>query len=116
MRFKVDENLPESAADVLRRAGHDAETVRQEGLSGCRDADLYARAVAEGRALVTLDLDFADIRTYPPGSGPGVVVVRLRSQAVPSILGALTRFVSVIEREALQGHLWIVQDDRIRVA
>lgn len=30
MRFKVDENLPAEIADLLRAAGHDADTVNDE--------------------------------------------------------------------------------------
>jgi predicted nuclease of predicted toxin-antitoxin system len=115
VRFKLDENLPEDACEILRLAGHDAETVREEGLSGTSDADLAARAMQERRALVTLDLDFADIRAYPPAIYPGLVVLRPRNQATPSILRALTRVIATLDRETLSGHLWIVQDDRIRV-
>jgi hypothetical protein len=34
LKFKVDENLPEVAAKMLREAGYDAETVLSEGLGG----------------------------------------------------------------------------------
>ena len=71
LKFKVDENLPEIAAKLLREAGFDAETVLSEELGGSPDSVLAAVCLAEGRALVTLDLDFSDIRTYPPGDYPG---------------------------------------------
>jgi hypothetical protein len=34
MRFKIDENMPEDAARILRGAGHDADTLREEQLVG----------------------------------------------------------------------------------
>jgi hypothetical protein len=37
MRFKIDENLPIDAAELLAAAGHDAHTVLQEGLGGNPD-------------------------------------------------------------------------------
>jgi len=37
VRVKIDENLPESAVRVVRAAGHDVDTVRDEGLVGATD-------------------------------------------------------------------------------
>ncbi len=34
MKFKLDENLPASAAAILASAGHDADTVIAEHLAG----------------------------------------------------------------------------------
>ena len=66
MRFKVDENLPIEIAKLLRDAGHDALTVQEQRLGGGSDPDIAAVCKEENRALVTLDVDFGDIRSYPP--------------------------------------------------
>ena len=76
LRFKLDENLPRRIESALRDLGHDVETALSEGLAGASDPDLLAACIAEHRVLVTLDLDFADIRAYPPGSHRGVWVLR----------------------------------------
>ena len=68
MRIKLDENLPDGAADVLRAAGHDAVTVLDQGMGGGVDPVIAEVCKRESRALVTLDLDFADIRAYAPAS------------------------------------------------
>jgi predicted nuclease of predicted toxin-antitoxin system len=67
MKFKIDENLPFEAARTWRQAGYDAETVADEGLSGSADETIADRISDEARVLLTLDLDFANIRAYPPG-------------------------------------------------
>ena len=61
MNFKLDENLSRSVAALFRSAGHDAVTVREQELCGAADEDVFAVAAAEGRALVTLDHDFAQV-------------------------------------------------------
>jgi hypothetical protein len=60
VQFKVDENLPLEVAEVLRKEGYDARTVLEQGLGGEADADVASLCQREGRALLTLDTDFAD--------------------------------------------------------
>lgn len=66
MMFKIDENLPVEAAEILRQAGYDASTVVEQRLGGKPDSDIASVCQQEGRALITLDTDFGDIRAYPP--------------------------------------------------
>jgi len=42
VRVKIDENLPESAVTVVRAAGHDVDTVRDEGLTGAADSEVIS--------------------------------------------------------------------------
>lgn len=115
MRFKVDENLPVEVAEVLRQAGHDTVTVLEQRCGGSADACLVALCQHEGRALVTLDLDFADIRAYPPASYAGLIVLRLRRQDKPFVLSVFARLVQVLRTEPLEGYLWIVEENQIRI-
>lgn len=115
MRFKVDENLPVEVAEILRAAGHDADTVNKERIGGSTDPDIAALCLREGRALITLDLDFADIRTYPPTAYQGLVVLRLERQDRTSVLESCSRLVEPLRSEPLVGRLWIVEPTRIRV-
>jgi len=115
MRFKVDENLPVEVADLLRAAGHDAATVNDQGLGGAADSDLARLLQRERRAFVTLDLGFADIRTYPPHEYPGLLVLRLPRQDKDFVLQVCQRMVGQFTTESITGQLWIVETDRIRV-
>jgi predicted nuclease of predicted toxin-antitoxin system len=115
MKFKLDENLPEEACDLLRQAGHDAQTAHAQGLSGSLDEALIRACLREGRALVTLDVGFADILAYPPAEYPGLVVLRLANQAKAPILHALTGLVGSLPHEPLSGRLWVVEGTRIRI-
>ncbi len=115
MRFKLDENLPLEAAALLRDAGHEADTVYDESLAGADNPAVIGAARADGRTLVTLDGDFADIRTYPPSDSAGVLVLRPHTQDRESVLRLLTRVLPVSDQEPVTGRLWIVQEDRIRI-
>ncbi len=115
LRFKIDENLPLEAAAVLRAAGYDTHTVYDEALAGAADPAVAAACAGEGRVLVTLDLDFSDVRAYPPGTHPGMVVLRPRAPDRDSTLALLVRVVPLLAVEAVRGCLWIVDAERIRV-
>jgi len=78
MQFKIDENLHSDAADLLRQHGHDALTVFDQGLRGHADGDIASVCQQESRTIVPLDLDFSDIRVYPPGDYEGIIVLRYR--------------------------------------
>jgi predicted nuclease of predicted toxin-antitoxin system len=91
MRFKTDENVPLEAVDLLRAAGHDAFSVFDQSLAGQPDDRIASVCQQEDRVLITLDTDFADIRTYPPAHYPGIIVLRLASQSVPQWKSARKR-------------------------
>ena len=114
MKFKVDENLPAECALIFREAGFEAATVAEQNLSGAEDSVLFERCRAEGRVLVTLDLDFANVQAYPPGSHSGIVVVRSSSQDKATLISILKRIVPVLIQRSPERQLWVVEPDRIR--
>lgn len=74
MRFKTDENLPAEIVTLLCDHGHDAISVVEQQLAGAPDNVVAKVCQSEQRVLVTLDLDFADIRAYPPDEYSGIIV------------------------------------------
>jgi predicted nuclease of predicted toxin-antitoxin system len=115
MRFKIDENLHDDVAALLVNAGHDAKTVHDQGIRGCDDAVRSQLCAAEARVIVTLDLDFADIRAFPPAQSAGMIVLRIRDQSRPHILNVLNRALPLINQESLAGRLWIVSEAGVRI-
>ena len=115
MQFKIDENLPVEIAAVLTKAGYDATTVLEQRLSGSSDADIAMVCRKEERILITLDLDFADIRAYPPKHSPGIIILRLKQQDRPHIMELFEWVVPMLSRESLRHHLWIVEERQIRI-
>ena len=115
MRFKIDENLPIEVADVLNQRGHDAATVFQEELNGASDTDIASACRREKRALLTLDMDFSDIRTYPPEDFYGLVILRPRHHDKYHVIEIVVRLVDILQKEPLERYLWIVEENRIRI-
>lgn len=115
MKIKIDENLPTSVADILANAGHDAVTVYEQSLQGAKDSRIFGVVTRENRVLLTLDVGFADIRTYPPAEHSGIVVFRLQKQDRLHIEGVVRAIAEELIKEEVGGKLWIVEEDRIRI-
>ena len=114
MKFKLDENIPAGLAAMMEEQGHDVADVVGEGLTGENDDLVLKASVKEDRILVTFDLDFADIRHYPPGTHPGIVVFRLRDQRWNTLEGPARRCLVEKNLEKLAQGLAIVDETRIR--
>ena len=115
MKFKIDENLPVEIAHFLQHAGYDALTVYDQKLTGEEDSEIAEICNKEKRAIVTMDLDFADIRAYPPKDFAGLIVLRLKRQDKLHVLEVFQRIVDVLAKEQLAKCLWIVEENRIRI-
>lgn len=115
MKCKLDENIPVELSAIFYQAGIDAITVLDEELSGVTDAILFEVVQAEKRVLITMDLDFSDIRNYPPTCHAGIIVLRPRSQDILSIQLIIRRLIPLLLIESLAQRLWIVDDKRIRI-
>jgi predicted nuclease of predicted toxin-antitoxin system len=69
----------------------------------------------ENRAIVTLDLDFADIRAFPPATNSGIIVLRVGNQSRPHVLEVMKRVLELLKTEPVAGRLWIVTEAGVRI-
>lgn len=115
MKVKLDENLPASLADLLSSRGHDVDSVLSEGLLGRDDPEIAAAAKADGRMLITLDKGFGDIRTYPPGTHPGIIVLRLPDESAGTVRQAVTDLVDHHRLDDLAGTVTVLHHGRLRI-
>jgi len=93
VKIKLDENLSRYLKDLLQAEGYNVETALDEGLKGRPDVEVGATARNEGRILFTLDVEFADLRKYPPGSHPGVILFRPRTMGPLTVNNFVLEFV-----------------------
>lgn len=114
-RFKLDENLPRDAEALLRKVGHDVDTILDEHLGGNPDSRVFDASQAEDRILVTFDLDFSDIRVYSPAGHAGIWVLRPHTQSIENTLALLKSALLVLETEPTRGRLWIIEPERVRI-
>ena len=115
MKFKLDENIGARGAELLRGAGHDVSTVREQQLEGADDQTLFDTCHREARALVTLDHDFGEVLRFAPEAAHGIAVLELGPRpSLQSLLSRLQSLVEALRTRRLEGALWIVEPGRIR--
>lgn len=115
MKFKIDENLPSDVGALLQRQGHEAHSVLDEHLGGAADMSIARVCQDERRILITLDLDFGHIKNYPPQDYHGIIVLRLARQDRDAVLAIIPRVLNLLETEAIEKCLWIVDEHRTRI-
>lgn len=115
VKFKIDENLPAEAAMLLREAGYDVRTILDQDMQGARDTEVSNACRTEERALITLDLDFADLRSFPPEQHPGIVVIKATLQTRARILELIQSLIKALEVESPKGCLWILDATALRI-
>jgi len=74
--------------------------------------DIADAVRAEGRCLITFDLDFSDPRKFSPSQFAGIVVLRLHVPTSRLQVESITRFLAA--KPQLMGKLWIVEETRAR--
>jgi predicted nuclease of predicted toxin-antitoxin system len=77
MRFLVDACVDVRVGEWLRAQGHDAVHLREQGLQRLANGEIFRKAVAENRCVLTFDLDFSEIAALAGQSKGSVILVRL---------------------------------------
>jgi predicted nuclease of predicted toxin-antitoxin system len=114
-KLKLDENLSRHLKPSLAALGHEVTTAADENLLSEPDTAVSAAASAEGRMLLTLDVQFADLRKNPPGTHPGIIVFRPRSFGPMEVSRFIERFVRQTDLDGLAHCVAIAEPDRLRI-
>jgi predicted nuclease of predicted toxin-antitoxin system len=115
MKLKLDENLSRHLKPVLIKLQHDVSTAADENLLSRPDTEIARAALREGRMLLTLDVEFADLRKYPPGSHPGIILFRPHSLGPLSVNRFIADFIRFTDLNRLAACVAVVDPIHVRV-
>jgi len=115
MKIKLDQNLSIHLREALAELDHDVDTVFDEGLSGVDDLNVLQAAILQHRILFTLDTDFPNLKTFPPGTHSGIVVFRPPRQGALTLAKFVKAFVLSSDLRRHHKFTTIVERTRVRV-
>ena len=101
--------------DWLRDQSHDALHLREQGLQRLPDNQIFRKAVAENRPVLTFDLDFGEIVAFSGRQKVSVVLFRLRNTRTFHIIERLRVALEQSGSALQQGAVVVVEESRVRV-
>ena len=115
MKMFANENLFEPIIDFLKSRGHDVLSIRDSGLSGISDDEVYQRACREKLVIVTMDKDFSRMFRFPPQKCGGIVVVKIYKRTVDETLSIFKRFYESLQEKDILENLVVITPEGIRI-
>ncbi|HYX18786.1 MAG TPA: DUF5615 family PIN-like protein [Nostoc sp.] len=116
MNIKLDENLGSlRVATLLRLAGHDVATVREQGLISTPDEELIDICRSENRCFVTIDRGFGNRLKYRPSNYTVIIVIRLPPRPTFEDYRIVAEtLIAGLEAADVTGKLWIIRQGSIQ--
>jgi predicted nuclease of predicted toxin-antitoxin system len=115
VKIFANENLSEPIIDYLRSLGNDVLSIRDSGLSGISDDEVYEKACKENMVIITMDKDFTRIFRFPPERCGGIVVAKIYKRTVDETLTIFKKYYQPIKEEDITGNLIIITPEGVRI-
>ena len=116
LKFLIDEDMPRSTAEVLKAKGFQVLDVRDCGLRGKSDEEVFRFAQKEKAIILTGDMGFGNILRFPLGEHCGIVVAHLPNEMSTA---ELNRQIAVafdkLSEVDFQNNLIILEPGKIRI-
>jgi predicted nuclease of predicted toxin-antitoxin system len=88
---------------------------REEQLHRLPDQEVFAKAIAEKRIILTFDLDFGEILALSGKTAVRVVLFRLQNTRTANVIRRLNDVLTVDTESLVKGVVIVVEDTRHRV-
>ena len=118
-------SAPHMAPGWLAKDGATSQRLNEQGRDAIRsneilpgkasDREIIAYAAAEGRVVLTQDLDFSDIIARSGAAQPSLITLRLADSRVANVNRILDSMLPSLENDVATGIIATVEDGRVRI-
>lgn len=115
IKFLADMGISPRSIEYLRKLGYDAIHLYEEGLERLADSEVLAKGRAEGRVVLTHDLDFGELMAASGAELPSVVIFRLRDMRPERVNRYLEEIIERYGGLLEEGAIMSVGEGKIRV-
>jgi predicted nuclease of predicted toxin-antitoxin system len=115
MRFLADMGVSLRVVQWLRAGGHDVTHLRDEGLQRMPNGDIFEKAAAERRIILTFDLDFGEIVALASGRSVSIILFRLHNTRTPHVIDRLKKVLEESHANLEKGAIIVVEESRHRI-
>jgi predicted nuclease of predicted toxin-antitoxin system len=115
MSILIDHCVPRKFSRLLQTWGYSTCFLTEHIAADATDSDVIALAQKLDAVLLTVDLDFANILVYPPGSYAGIIVMRYNAAEESALIHSLEQALADLYRDSLRNILIIIEPTRYRI-
>jgi predicted nuclease of predicted toxin-antitoxin system len=116
MKAVIDEDLSRSFGKALSKLGWVVMDIRDHGLRGKSDLEVYGFAQKQKAVLFSGDLGFASIISFPPGVHNGICVLRFPNEMPTALINSIVQKQLLrLKGSDLVGNLVILSPGKVRV-
>lgn len=116
LKFLIDEDMHRSLAEILRARGFETLDVRDCGLRGKDDMEIFEFAQKERAIILTGDLGFGNILEFPMGSHAGIMIAHFPNKmSTVRINEELDKVLDDLHENDINGNLIVIEPGKVRI-
>jgi predicted nuclease of predicted toxin-antitoxin system len=115
LKLLLDENVSPLFAEKIKKYYPDSVDIYDIGYAGKSDNEIYENLTHHDYVLMTFDLDFSDIRKFPPELVEGIIVLRFKNKKIQDLMRETLNHLEELERLDYKHSLAIFQNSGIRL-
>lgn len=115
-KFVIDEDMPRSTEKLLKSNGFEVFDVRDYGLRGKDDGEIFKFAQTNKAVLLTGDLGFGNLLHFPLGMHSGIFIAHFPNEISTSELNnQMIRAILSLKEDEFNGNLIILEPGKLRI-
>lgn len=115
MKLLLDENVPPLLIEKVKGHYPESADIYDIRYGGKSDIEIYDYLRDHDYVLLTFDLDFSDIRKFPPELVEGIIVLRFKNKRIQDIMAETLIYLDELIKLDYKHSLAIFQNSGIRL-